>query len=57
MKPFVISTFGDIAIAIGAAYHKYLQGVMMLLEQASASTVDKVRGLGDRGRTVSRAPG
>ena len=35
VKPIVISCFGDIAMAIGAAYEPYLQHSVMLLMQAA----------------------
>mmetsp|Transcript_9239 Transcript_9239/g.22616 ORF Transcript_9239/g.22616 Transcript_9239/m.22616 type:complete len:670 (+) Transcript_9239:1-2010(+) len=35
VKPAVISCFGDVAMAIGAAYQPYMQLTMMLLMQAS----------------------
>ena len=37
VKPPVLSCFGDIAMAIGAAYQPYLQLSMMLLMQASSA--------------------
>lgn len=39
VKPPVISCFGDIAMAIGAAFQPYLQFSMMLLMQASSTKV------------------
>jgi importin subunit beta-1 len=39
VKPPVLSCFGDIAMAIGAAYDPYLQFSMMLLMQASSTKV------------------
>jgi importin subunit beta-1 len=39
VKPPVLSCFGDIAMAIGAAYDPYLQFSMMLLMQASSTRV------------------
>ena len=42
MKPSILSTFGDIAMAIGPVYTKYLQVVIHILKQASEATVDKV---------------
>jgi importin subunit beta-1 len=39
IKPPVLSCFGDLAMAIGAAYDPYLQFSMMLLLQASSTRV------------------
>jgi importin subunit beta-1 len=39
VKPPVLSCFGDIAMAIGAAYEPYLQFSVMLLMQASSTKV------------------
>lgn len=39
VKPPVLSCFGDIAMAIGAAYQPYLQFSIMLLMQASSTKV------------------
>src|SRR3569832_2854131 len=38
IKPTVISCFGDIALAIGAAYEPYLQVSAMMLMQASTQS-------------------
>ena len=38
VKPPVLSSFGDVALAIGARFEPYLQFSMMLLLQASATT-------------------
>jgi len=39
VKPPVLSCFGDIAMAIGAAYQPYLEFSILMLMQASATTV------------------
>mmetsp|Transcript_10321 Transcript_10321/g.23477 ORF Transcript_10321/g.23477 Transcript_10321/m.23477 type:complete len:673 (+) Transcript_10321:3-2021(+) len=39
VKPPVLSCFGDIAMAIGAAYKPYLEFSVLMLMQASATTV------------------
>lgn len=41
IKPTILSTFGDIAIAIGPNFVKYLQVVIHILQQASGANVDK----------------
>lgn len=41
VKPHILSTFGDIAIAIGTHFKKYADIVLSTLQQASAAEVDK----------------
>ena len=42
IKPQILSLFGDIALAIGPEFKKYLDIVLNTLQQASQAQVDKV---------------
>ena len=42
VKPQVLSALGDIALAIGANFIKYLQPVMLTLEQAAGLKIETV---------------
>lgn len=43
VKPQILACFGDVCLAIGTDFSKYLQHVMGTLEQAARAQVDKVR--------------
>ena len=42
VKPSILSTFGDMALAVGPYFSKYIEIVIHILQQASSATIDKV---------------
>ena len=42
VKPQILSVFGDVALAVGPGFRKYLDIVLQTLMQASQAQVDRV---------------
>jgi importin subunit beta-1 len=42
VKPFAIEVFGDIATSVGPAFQPFLEGVLLILNQAAETKVTEV---------------
>lgn len=49
VKPHILTAFGDIGLAIGAAFQPFLVGAMGILQQESVSSIDLLQQAGGNG--------